>query len=111
MIAIAARLNEATDENVRANLAALPALLQRVDEEIAAGTIGGEQLNAADFQIAASIRLALTTRDLRPLIDPRPAGHFARRVVPDFAGDMPETIPSEWLKPLSATPSAPAGAR
>ncbi len=111
LIAIATRLNDATDENVRAKLAALPALLQRVDDEIAAGTIDGEQLNAADFQIAASIRLALTTRDLRPLIDSRPAGRFARRVVPDFAGDMPEVIPPEWLEPLSAASSAPASAR
>lgn len=106
LLALTARLNEATDENVRAKLAALPALLQRVDDEIAAGTIGGEQLNAADFQIAASIRLALTTRDLRPLIDPRPAGQHARRVIPNFAGDMPETIPSKWLEPLRVPAAA-----
>ena len=52
LIALAARQNEASDEKTRAYLAALPALLQRVDDEIAAGTIDGEELNAADFQIA-----------------------------------------------------------
>jgi glutathione S-transferase len=110
LVALAARQNEASDEKTRPYLAELPALLQRVDDEIAAGTIDGEELNAADFQIAGSIRLALTMRDLRPFIDSRPAGRFARRVIPDFAGDMPEVIPSEWLKPLSAA-SAPASTR
>ncbi len=106
LIALAARQNEASDEKTRPYLAALPALLQRVDDEIAAGTIDGEELNAADFQIAGSIRLALTMRDLRPFIDSRPAGRFARRVIPDFAGDMPEVIPPEWLEP-SAPPPLP----
>ena len=73
LVALAARSNEATDENARAALAALPALLQRVDDEIAAGTIGGEQLNAADFQIAGSLRLALTSQR------PAAADRFAAR--------------------------------
>lgn len=102
LLALAVRLNEATDENARAALARLPEQLQRVDDEIAAGTIGGEQLNAADFQIGASLRLAMTTQDLRPLIDARPAGELARRAVPEFAGDMAPTIPDAWLEPLRA---------
>ena len=52
---LSARFNEATDENVRADLEALGGLLRPVDELIAAGTINGAQLNAADFQIAPSI--------------------------------------------------------
>jgi glutathione S-transferase len=106
LIGLAIRLNDATDENVRADLAKLPGQLQRVDEEIAAGVIGGERLNAADYQIGASLRLALTTRDLRPLIDSRPAGALARRAVPEFAGDLPPTIPEAWLEPLRATAAA-----
>ena len=51
-----------------ADLAKLGGLLQRVDDLIAAGTLDGEELNAADFQIAPSIRLAMTFQDLRPLI-------------------------------------------
>ena len=96
---LAARLTDATDENARAALATLPEQLQRVDDEIAAGTIGGEQLNAADFQIGASLRLAMTAQDLRPLIDSRPAGELARRAVPEFAGDMPPTIPRPGSSP------------
>jgi glutathione S-transferase len=106
LLVLAARITDATDENARAALAKLPDQLQRVDDEIAAGTIGGEQLNAADFQIGASLRLAMTAQDLRPLIDSRPAGRLARRAVPDFAGDMPPTIPDAWLEPLRATAAA-----
>ena len=40
--------------------------LDRVDGWIADGTMGGEELNAADFQIAPSIGLLMTVADLRP---------------------------------------------
>src|ERR1700742_1046007 len=55
LVALAPRFNEATDANARAALATLPDLLDRVDAYIADGTIGGEEPNAADFQIATSI--------------------------------------------------------
>jgi glutathione S-transferase len=97
LIALSARFNEATDANARAALAALPDLLDRVDAYIADGTIGNPEPNAADFQIATSIGLALTMDDLKPLIDPRPAGALARRVVPDYPGHMPPILPPAWL--------------
>jgi glutathione S-transferase len=100
IVAAAARLNEADDENVKRGLAALPGLLQRVDDFIAAGTIGGEQPNAADFQIAPSIGLALTLDDLRPAIENRPAGELAKRLVPNYPGHTPPILPAEWLAPL-----------
>ncbi|HWB68380.1 MAG TPA: glutathione S-transferase N-terminal domain-containing protein [Solirubrobacterales bacterium] len=94
------RINKATDETVRANLAALGGLLDRVDEMIAAGTLDGEELNVADFQIAPSIRLAMTFQDLRPLIEDRPAGRLAVRVQPKIAGEFPPVFPPAWLEPL-----------
>jgi len=100
IVALSAHFNEATDENVRADLEALGGLLGRVDEMIAAGTLGGEQLNAADFQIAPSLKLAMTMQDLRPLIESRPAGDLVRRVQPRIAGDFPPIIPPAWLEPL-----------
>ncbi len=100
IVALSARFNEADDENVKRDLAALPGLLDRVDELIAAGTIGGAQLNAADFQIATSLGLALTLADLKPFIEGRPAGALAKRVVPDYPGHMPPILPAEWLEPL-----------
>src|SRR3954447_7029337 len=55
LVALSARFNEAGDENARAALAKLPGLLDRVDALVESGVVNGEQLNAADFQIAPSI--------------------------------------------------------
>lgn len=100
------RVNEGTDEAVRSNLAALDSMLSRVDERIAAGVLDGETLNAADFQIGASVRLLLTFQDLRPLIEDRPAGRLARRAVPDYPGDSPPVFPPDWLEPLRSATAA-----
>lgn len=106
ILAMEKRIHKATDETVQANLAAYGGMLQRVDELIAAGTIGGEEPNAADFQIAPSIRLAMTFQDLRPLIESRPAGEFAKRVQPEIAGDFPPIFPADWLAPLNSLATA-----
>jgi glutathione S-transferase len=106
IVALAARTNEATDENVRRDLAALPGYLDKIDAWIADGVLGGEQLNAADFQIAPSIALAMTLQDLRPAIEARPAGKHARRVIPDYPGDAPPILPPAWLQQLRDTTAA-----
>jgi glutathione S-transferase len=102
ILATAARMNGASDEQVRKDIELLGGLLQHVDDLIAAGTINGPELNAADFQLATSIRLAMTLQDLRPLIESRPAGEFAKRVQPQIAGDCPPSLPAAWLEPLRA---------
>ena len=96
----AAKLNEATDENVRADLASLPADLDRIDQWIADGVLGGGEPNAADYQIAPSLRLAMTFDDLRPYIEGRPCGEMAKRIVTDFPGRTPPVFPPEWLAGL-----------
>ena len=106
IIKLASRFNEASDENVRRDLAALPGMLQQVDDWIAAGVLGGEQLNAADLQIAPTVRLAMTFDDLRPAIENRPAGKLAMRVVPDYPGKTPPVLPAAWLEPLNSLPAA-----
>jgi glutathione S-transferase len=99
IVAAAARFNEATDDNVRANLASLPGDLDRIDGWISDGVMGGEEPNAADFQIAPSVRLLMTFDDLRPAISSRPAGELAMRLLPDFKGQMPPVLPQDWLPP------------
>jgi glutathione S-transferase len=106
ILALTARYNEATDENVRRDLELLPGFLDRIDAWIAEGVLDGEQLNVADYQIAPSLRLAMTMQDLRPAIDARPAGRFARRVIPDYAGDAPPILPAAWLEPLRSPTTA-----
>jgi glutathione S-transferase len=100
VIAVSVRVNEADDETVRNSLAAFPEMLDEVDALIAAGTIGGEEPNAADFQIATSLRLAMTLDDLRPAIESRPAGELALRLIPEYPGHTPPIFPPDWLAPL-----------
>ena len=69
----------------------------RVDALLAEGVIGGERPNAADFQIAPSVSLALCFDQLRPFIEDRPAGRHARKLVPDFPGRFKEVFPPQWL--------------
>ena len=107
LVALSARFNEASDDNARAALAKLPELLDKVDSWIESGVLNGEQLNAADFQIAPSIGLMMTLDDLRPAIENRPAGALARRVVPKYPGRMPPVLPAQWLAPLRPEGASP----
>jgi glutathione S-transferase len=97
LIHLSARLNSATDEAVRADLAALPAMVDRVDGWIGEGVLGGPRRNAADFQVATSLRLLLGMEDLRPLLEGRPAERLAREIVPVFPGRVGPVFPREWL--------------
>ena len=101
-----ARRVSADEPTVRAGLAELPGILDRIDGLIADGTIGGEEPNAADFQIAPSVRLMMTFADFAPAIDGRPAGDHAIRLVPKLPGSIPPFIPPEWLEPLKASAAA-----
>jgi glutathione S-transferase len=105
IIAISARVNESDDDTVRRSLAELPQMLQKVDDLIAAGVIGGDQPNAADFQIATTLRLAMTLDDLCRAIESRPAGQLAMRLVPDYPGHTPPILPPAWLEPLRGEPA------
>jgi len=82
-------LNRISDEVVRAQLEALPGYLDRVDGWIAEGLLGGQPPNAADLQIASTLRLLMTVEDLRPAIEGRPAGSLAQTLFPRADGRMP----------------------
>jgi glutathione S-transferase len=86
-----------SEDTAKACLAALPGQLDRVDALLAEGVIGGERPNAADFQIAPSVRLMLCFDQLRPQIEDRPAGRHARALVPDYPGRFREVFRPEWL--------------
>jgi glutathione S-transferase len=94
--------NKARDENARADLAALPSQLDRIDAWIAEGLLGGEQPNAADLQIGSSIRLMMTIGDVRPLIEGRPCAALARYFPPQVGAIPAGVLPAEWL-PAAAT--------
>jgi glutathione S-transferase len=87
---VAARLNRTNGDVARADLQTLPAQLDRIDGWIADGTIGdAARPNAADLQLASTIRLLLTLADARALIEGRPCAELARRLFPDADGELP----------------------
>jgi glutathione S-transferase len=85
----------ASEERVRSDLDELPSLLDEVDRLLADGVIGRDELGAADFQIAATVRVLAAMGDVGRLVAGRPAGPFARRVVPTYP-DVPAALPSGW---------------
>lgn len=106
IVAISGRINGSTDEGVRIALTGLPEVLDHADALIAAGVLGGDEPNAADYQLAPSLRLLMSMDDLRPAIEPRPCGQLALRVCPDFPGKIPPVFPAEWLEPLRSATQA-----
>jgi glutathione S-transferase len=89
--------NGARDESARADLAALPRQLDRVDGWIAEGLLGGERPNAADLQIGSTVRMLMSIGDVRPLVAERPAAELTR-YFPPMVGEMPAgVLPADWL--------------
>jgi glutathione S-transferase len=88
-----------SDEEIRNAVAAVPEVLDHVDDLIAKGVIGGDPPNAADFQIATSVRALLTVRDLDRATQGRPAAEHAMRLVPQFGNDFPAgLLPAEVFR-------------
>jgi glutathione S-transferase len=107
VIPLTARLmaikNKARDPAARADIAALPGQLDRIDAWIADGLLGAEQPNAADLQIGSTIRLLLTIADIRPLIEGHPAAQLTRYFPPQAGEIEAGVLPAEWL-PVPASP-------
>jgi glutathione S-transferase len=88
-----ARNSHADEATVRETIRRLPSLLDHVDALLAEGTIGGEQPNAADFQILAGVRVLCEFENLRPLLEWRPCAVAARALFPDWIGPIPRGLP------------------
>lgn len=106
IVPVFARLAGANAARVRHDLDRLPDLLDEVDRLIARGVIGGDPFNAADFQIAPSIRMLLAMTDIGRLVADRPAATLARRVVADYP-EIPPALPTDWI-PNSALTTPPS---
>ena len=88
------------DGQIRRAIDQVPEVFDHVDGLISRGVIAGDEPNAADFQIATSVRALLTVRDLAPITDGRPAAELAMRHLPDFPPDFPAgLLPPDWLPP------------
>jgi glutathione S-transferase len=94
---IAKRVN-ADEAAAREQLVNLRATLDKVDALIADGVIGdADAPNAADFQIAPSIRAIGALGDLRPLLAGRPCDALARRLLPRFEEAAEGMLPPHML--------------
>jgi glutathione S-transferase len=97
------------DGQIQRAVAQVPEVMDHVDELIAEGVIGGAEPNAADFQIASSVRALLNVKDLDPVAQGRPASEHAIRLLPEFGTDLPPgLLPHQYL--AGATNTA-AGSR
>ena len=92
------KYHKITAEKLADDLAGLPAKLDHVDALVADGVLGGDEPNAADLQIGATLRVLLNLGDLRPLLEGRPCAEIARRWFADYPGDVPAgAFPSGWV--------------
>ncbi len=81
------------------DLTRLPAMVAEVERLAREGIIGGDEPNAADLQIGATIRVLLTIRDLDPVLAGTAAAGIANRHFPDYPGEVPVgAFPAGWVK-------------
>jgi glutathione S-transferase len=102
IVPVFARIAGANAAQVRHDLDRLPDLLDDVDRLIAQGVIGGDPLNAADFQIAPSIRMLLAMTEIAHIVVDRPAATLARTVVADYP-EIPPGLPTDWIPTTAST--------
>lgn len=93
----AAEHHGATDAAARRDLAELPARLDEIDAWIADGLLGGDALNAADFQIAPNVAWLPCFEDFAPLVAGRPSVEYARQVAGVNEAHVPAAFPRDWL--------------
>ncbi len=92
------KYHKITAQRLYDDLQALPAKLDHVDALIADGVIGGDQPNAADLQIGATLEVLRCVGDLQPLLAGRPAGRLAERWFPGREGEIPAgAFPTGWV--------------
>jgi glutathione S-transferase len=86
---------------LHSDLADLPAKLAHIEQLAGDGVIDGEQPNAADFQIGATIVVLLAVGDLHQLLE----GSAGERIATRFFDASPGRIPAGAF-PAGWTPSA-----
>jgi glutathione S-transferase len=95
----------ATEAGVRADLAALPAMLGYVDRLLGDGTLTLEPPDAASLQILATVRVLDAFADLRPLVRNQACAEPALRLFPEYPAALPEFLPKDELDFVVAGPS------
>lgn len=97
---------DASADQVRLDMAALPGMVRRVEQLMADGVIAGDEPNAADFQIAPTIRVLLELEDTAPAVAGTPLESWARELVPDYPGHLQAKLPAEWTEAIREAAAA-----
>ncbi len=87
----------ANEVGVRADLAALPGMLDHVDRLLAEGTLTLDPPNAATIQLLATVRLLAAFEDLQAMVQARACAEPADRLFAEYKVAVPRFIPSDWL--------------
>lgn len=87
----------ATEAGVRADLAALPALLAHADSLLADGTLSLDPANAAALQVLASVNLLGQMADLTEVVSAHACARRARELFPEYRGHFPSFLDPGWL--------------
>jgi glutathione S-transferase len=82
---------------VRADLEALPAMLDHVDALVEDGTLTLDPPNAATLQIMATVRLMSQIADLAELVNSHACAEPARRLFPEYKAGLPAFVDPSWL--------------
>jgi glutathione S-transferase len=96
----------ATEAGVRADLAALPSLLDHVDGLLGDGTLTLNPPNAATLQVMVSVNLLGRFADLAELVASHACAHPARELFPEYRAELPRFLDPGWLKPVRSTSAA-----
>jgi glutathione S-transferase len=92
----------ADEPGIRADVAALPGLLDHVDALIADGTMALDPPNAATLQILASVRALVAMHDLDPYTEGRASTRASHELFPSYPDPFPAALPREWM-PVATT--------
>jgi glutathione S-transferase len=92
------RYHGITAARLHDDLARLPAKLAHIEALAEDGTLDGEQPNAADLQIASTIRVLMPLGDLGALLHGSAAERIALRFFPSYPGSVPQgAFPAGWV--------------
>lgn len=91
-----------SEASARADLAALPGLLDRVDELLADGTLTVDPPNAAALQILTTVRALDAFSDLQELVRAHRCAEPARALFPDYPAELPPFVKPQWREPVRA---------
>jgi glutathione S-transferase len=96
----------ATEAGIRADLEALPAMLDHVDKLLTEGTLTLDPPNAAALQVLVSVAVLRSFADTRELVESHVCAEPARELFPRYRQEVPPFLDPAWLEPVRVESAA-----